>query len=402
MKISWKGFVFCFSVVYVTTIIAVYKFYFESAALLDKTTLSQNVRAPFAVHLSHAAVVNQSSPSSHTVEIWSKASLGNYLWKHILNGEIQVLQNGLVEYGELTLKNIIIKYRTGPGIIQTTVPSDVRYLVIALNGRSADKITTAKSWLNYLHQYRNLRGVIVVLLGDEACNNNWLLPYMQSRGGAVNAAFIVYDSSLVDNEEIFQWPLGVAVYRKFPNTSPKDVDVSLSRPYLCNFLGTVYKHSSREKLIEVLNSSSFNGKCMVRGRKIWQPLETEESLGLYIGSLLKSDLTLSPVGMNTECYRIYEALSLGSIPVIEDKVTPGICDGTSSNSPLRLLKSHYAPVIFLKNWHELPAVLSQEMQLTLDEKVERRRAVIEWYKNFKQTMKIKFINVLNMKFFPNN
>ncbi|XP_063219372.1 ribitol-5-phosphate xylosyltransferase 1-like isoform X4 [Bacillus rossius redtenbacheri] len=292
MKISWKGFVFCFSVVYVTTIIAVYKFYFESsgqgheveasceakplktrkiftgAALLDKTTLSQNVRAPFAVHLSHAAVVNQSSPSSHTVEIWSKASLGNYLWKHILNGEIQVLQNGLVEYGELTLKNIIIKYRTGPGIIQTTVPSDVRYLVIALNGRSADKITTAKSWLNYLHQYRNLRGVIVVLLGDEACNNNWLLPYMQSRGGAVNAAFIVYDSSLVDNEEIFQWPLGVAVYRKFPNTSPKDVDVSLSRPYLCNFLGTVYKHSSREKLIEVLNSSSFNGKCMVRGRKM--------------------------------------------------------------------------------------------------------------------------------------
>lgn len=80
----------------------------------------------------------------------------------------------------------------------------------------------------------------------------------------------------------------------------------------------------------------------------WQPLENEQSRQLYLDTLLQSDLTLSPVGLNTECYRIYEALSLGSIPVVEDVMTPGECDTSSAASPLRQLRKMNAPILYLK------------------------------------------------------
>ena len=94
----------------------------------------------------------------------------------------------------------------------------------------------------------------------------------------------------------------------------------------------------------------------------WQPQETNESLKNYQDALLQSDLTLCPVGVNTECYRIYEACSFGSIPVVEDVMTAGHCGNTSSHhsAPLQLLKAMGAPFIFIKNWKELSAILVKE------------------------------------------
>lgn len=130
----------------------------------------------------------------------------------------------------------------------------------------------------------------------------------------------------------------------------------------------------------------------------WSPMETKETLKIYMTALLKSDLTLSPVGKNTECYRIYEALSLGSVPVVEDVVTPGNCD-SSLISPLRLLKKYEAPLIYVKNWHELPFLLQHEAQLTLEEKVERRIHIAEWYKSFKINIAKHFVSTIRKKFF---
>ena len=97
----------------------------------------------------------------------------------------------------------------------------------------------------------------------------------------------------------------------------------------------------------------------------WQPQETNESLKNYQDALLQSDLTLCPVGVNTECYRIYEACSFGSIPVVEDVMTAGHCGNTSSHhsAPLQLLKAMGAPFIFIKNWNELPAILVKEKHM---------------------------------------
>nr|CAD7456783.1 unnamed protein product [Timema tahoe] len=334
-----------------------------------------------------------------TVEIWGKASIGVYLWKHILNGETEKLQGGLVYYGNKTIDDISFNFRFGPGIIQSTVPSDVEFVVLVLNGRSKDKIAISKVWLDYLPLYKKLRGAIVLLLGDERCDNDWLLPYMKSRGGILNAAFMVYDSTLVDNIEFYQWPLGVAAYRKFPHVLPEQVDTTSSRSHVCNFLGTLYENSSRHVLMSVIHTWGLEEDCIILGRMKWQPLETKETLETYIKALLNSDLTLSPVGMNTECYRIYEAMSLGSVPVVEEVVTPGHCDHNSFNSPLRLLKEYGAPVYYIKDWRGLPTLIQHDAQLTLEEKIERRISVIQWYKGFKDTMKRKFVGVVKNKFF---
>jgi hypothetical protein len=149
--------------------------------------------------------------SRYTVEIWGKAAIGLYLWKHVLSGELQNMQNGLIQQGYLTADDITFIYRSGPGIIQTTVPNDVQYLVLVLNGRSEEKIESSKLWLDYLPLYPDLKKLAVVLLGNERCDNNWILPYVHSRGGRIDLVFLVYDSPLIDNVEFYQWPLGVAV-----------------------------------------------------------------------------------------------------------------------------------------------------------------------------------------------
>uniref|UniRef100_A0A8D0IPM0 Ribitol xylosyltransferase 1 n=1 Tax=Sus scrofa TaxID=9823 RepID=A0A8D0IPM0_PIG len=136
----------------------------------------------------------------------------------------------------------------------------------------------------------------------------------------------------------------------------------------------------------------------------WQPQETNESLKNYQDALLQSDLTLCPAGVNTECYRIYEACSYGSIPVVEDVMTSG-CYGNTSvyyNAPLQLLKSMNAPFIFIKNWKELPAILEKEKTIILQEKIQRRKRLLHWYQHFKTELKMRFTNILENSFLRNN
>uniref|UniRef100_A0A4W3HK99 Ribitol xylosyltransferase 1 n=2 Tax=Callorhinchus milii TaxID=7868 RepID=A0A4W3HK99_CALMI len=174
-----------------------------------------------------------------------------------------------------------------------------------------------------------------------------------------------------------------------------------SRPYLCNFLGTVYKDSSREILLNILRHERLDSMCLISVREQWLPQESSESLKKYQDALLQSDLTLCPMGINTECYRIYEACAYGSVPVVEDIMTPGKCGNSSvlHNAPLRLLKSMGAPFIFVKDWRELPAILAKEKVMSLTEKIQRRQILIEWYKQFRTQLKQKFIHILENRFF---
>ncbi|XP_043404499.1 ribitol-5-phosphate xylosyltransferase 1 isoform X7 [Chelonia mydas] len=193
-------------------------------------------------------------------------------------------------------------------------------------------------------------------------------------------------------------------YRNFPMVEPNWSMLRSPRSYLCNFLGTVYKNSSRENLMEVLKQDGLDKLCWIAAREQWQPQETNESFRIYQDALLQSDLTLCPVGVNTECYRIYEACSYGSVPVVEDVMTPGKCGNSSiyHSAPLQLLKTMGAPFIFIKNWEGLPAVLEKEKNMSLQEKIQRRKKLIEWYRHFKAQMRDKFINILENSFLPND
>lgn len=139
----------------------------------------------------------------------------------------------------------------------------------------------------------------------------------------------------------------------------------------------------------------FNFLCLR-----WLPQETTDSLRQYQIALAQSELTLCPVGFNTECYRIYEACSYGSVPVVEDVQTPGTC-AAGSSAPLRLLKAAGAPFIFITDWKELPSILEREKAMSQEQKVDRRRRLLEWYASFRQQMKERFTEVIEDTFFKN-
>uniref|UniRef100_A0AAQ4QDP1 Ribitol xylosyltransferase 1 n=4 Tax=Gasterosteus aculeatus aculeatus TaxID=481459 RepID=A0AAQ4QDP1_GASAC len=341
-------------------------------------------------------------PKRYRVQIWGKAAIGIYLWEHILEGPLNPTDK-IVQWqeGELQSGKIDFSFYTGPAVVQGHVPLDMNSLVLVLNGREQQKVSYSTRWLEHVQalvQSRTVSHVAVVLLGNEHCNNNFIAPYLKRNGGFVDLLFVVYDSLWVNDKDVFQWPLGVATYRQFPMIRPNAQLITSNRPYLCNFLGTIYKNSSRDILMQVLKQSGLDKECITTAREKWLPQETADSLKRYQTALAQSELTLCPIGINTECYRIYEACSYGSVPVVEDVLTPGSC-ASGSSSPLRLLKAAGAPFVFISNWKELPAILERERGMSQEQRVDRRRMLLEWYAGFRQKMKERFTEVIEETFF---
>jgi len=107
----------------------------------------------------------------------------------------------------------LMSYRffSGPGIAPQSIPTDCSNAVLILNGREASKVSIAVRWLDYIvERSSQFSNVAVVLLGNELCNNSWMMKYMSRFGGPVKAAFVVYDSPDIDDDVFHQWPLGVA------------------------------------------------------------------------------------------------------------------------------------------------------------------------------------------------
>ncbi|NXD07715.1 RXLT1 xylosyltransferase, partial [Nothocercus nigrocapillus] len=342
------------------------------------------------------------------VHVWGKAALGLYLWQHIFEGLLEPADvTAQWREGSQSTGKTHFSFITGPSVVPGYFAVEAEHVVLVLNGREEAKVAHAAQWLLYaqtLIQTRRIRHVAVVLLGNEQCHNEWIWPYLKRNGGFVSLLFVTYDYPLANEEDIFQWPLGVATYRNFPVLEPSWAMLHNPRSYLCNFLGTVYKNSSRETLLEILKQDGLDKLCWIAAREQWQPQETNESFRNYQDALLQSDLTLCPVGINTECYRIYEACSYASVPVVEDVMTPGVCGNSSvyHSAPLQLLKTMGAPFIFIKDWKELPSLLEEEKKKSLEEKIQRRRKLIEWYRNFKALMRQKFINTLENSFLPSD
>ncbi|XP_066490108.1 ribitol-5-phosphate xylosyltransferase 1 isoform X2 [Tiliqua scincoides] len=338
------------------------------------------------------------------VQIWGKAAIGLYLWQHIFEGPLEPADaSAQWREGSIKAGTWFFSFITGPAVVPGYFSVETDSVVLVLNGREEGKISYATQWLHYaqtLVQTHKLQHVAVVLLGSEQCRNEWIYPYLKNNGGFVDLLFVIYDSPLVNEEDIFQWPLGVTTYRHFPVVEPSWSMLHAPRLYQCNFLGTVYKNSSRETLMEVLKQGGFDQRCLISAREEWWPQETNESLRNYQAALLQSDLTLCPLGVNTECYRIYEACALGSVPVVEDVMTPGNCGNSSMyhSAPLQLLKTMGAPFIFIKNWKELPTVLEKEQNMTLQQKIQRRKKLMEWYRQFKAQLRHKFISTLKNSF----
>ena len=104
----------------------------------------------------------------------------------------------------------------------------------------------------------------------------------------------------------------------------------------------------------------------------WSASESNESAGLYRSVLQDSDFTLCPNGINEETYRIYEALSYGSIPIIEDTKVDFSLEGFHERSNLCYAKDSMYAVIGLSNegaleeWPQIENELEEEKKVVKD------------------------------------
>uniref|UniRef100_A0A4W5S0I4 Uncharacterized protein n=1 Tax=Hucho hucho TaxID=62062 RepID=A0A4W5S0I4_9TELE len=103
--------------------------------------------------------------------------------------------------------------------------------------------TVTEQWREGEIQVDAVNRLAVVLLGIKRCTKDWISIYLRRHGGFLDLLFLVYECPLLNDKDVFQWPLGVATYRQFPVVMANSQMVSSTSPFLCNFLGTVYKNS---------------------------------------------------------------------------------------------------------------------------------------------------------------
>ena len=92
-----------------------------------------------------------------------------------------------------------------------------------------------------------------------------------------------------------------------------------------------------------------------------------------MAALTSSDFTLCPAGGNAETYRMYEAMVMGSVPILQRSLN------ASNMFPWYPCQHTYAfvqdlnpPVVWLDDWSELPAIM-EALRRETDEQIYQRR-----------------------------
>lgn len=106
---------------------------FSKNVVQSLLALSQLVIGTILIVSEDTAV--EHSLAKRIVHIVGKAAIADYLWLHILEGNVFSRSNGFFRTGTLETSGITFQFLSGPGYIQTTIPQDIEYLVIVLNGR---------------------------------------------------------------------------------------------------------------------------------------------------------------------------------------------------------------------------------------------------------------------------
>ncbi len=180
----------------------------------------------------------------------------------------------------------------------------------------------------YLHArpaayYRSFQGknAFLVHLSDETYEGGYEY-YRCFRG-----VFRNYWSSVFDPAYVMTFPLGFTQTPLPPGNLPK----AHERKYLWSFLGEANK-ASRPEMLSAMHSIRPQFVYVTDDRgKPQIPLSRSE----YQDVLLQSVFVPSPMGnVNLECWRIYEALESGAVPILERRVGLNYFDHLFGPNPL--------------------------------------------------------------------
>ncbi|HZU10821.1 MAG TPA: hypothetical protein VFA02_13040 [Pseudacidobacterium sp.] len=167
----------------------------------------------------------------------------------------------------------------------------------------------------YLHAkpaayYRSFQGkeAFLIHLSDETYEGGYE-HYQHFRG-----VFRNYWSAVFHPDHVMTFPLGFTHLPLNPDNLPK----AQERNYVWSFLGQANK-ASRPEMLQAFRPVGPQFTYITDGQDQQQaPLSREE----YQRVLLQSVFVPCPMGnVNLECWRIYEALECGAIPIVERRAT---------------------------------------------------------------------------------
>uniref|UniRef100_A0A7S1XBJ5 RXYLT1 C-terminal domain-containing protein n=1 Tax=Compsopogon caeruleus TaxID=31354 RepID=A0A7S1XBJ5_9RHOD len=171
---------------------------------------------------------------------------------------------------------------------------------------------------------------------------------------------------------------------------------SSKRSLLFNAIFTVEMSGSRQECVEVLNglNSSLLSQTssFVHISNAWAKEDRLDSPGFvnaanYTNILHNSVFTLSPVGHHPECFRMYEAMDAGSIPIIALDETYQKKDCKDGLYPMI---QEGAPFPFLRTWDELPSFLEKWVKARPSEIDELQKRITDWYEKYMRARTLEF------------
>lgn len=146
-----------------------------------------------------------SNHSLMTVEMWSKAAIGQYIWENVLRGSVDERGMHYIE-GSTHIEGVRFTFRSGASLkVATLLAFSVPNLILVLNWRNQDKINYSIPWLEAVALNEKINNVGIIALGSEGCRNAWFLEYLHAVRYKIRFLFIVYDWKQVDNKLVYQW-----------------------------------------------------------------------------------------------------------------------------------------------------------------------------------------------------
>ncbi|GMF51641.1 unnamed protein product [Phytophthora fragariaefolia] len=242
-------------------------------------------------------------------------------------------------------------------------------------------------------------------LANENCNNPAPERFLGNK--AIRFGLLPYgDCALVDGQRFSSLPLGPSFEHGFPLNAhhlnpPPPLATDIGRKFLLNLMvsWTVEKPTRVQAMMASLQvctelertARANSRRCVVEHNdmlfKVLQAVDKRlgtawrwylsAAPAAYVSTLQQSVFTICPLGKNPEQYRIWEALSSGSIPIVEELPAqcqpPGVffhpaypdswrCVPEDVHGVLRRLN---APVLFVNDWkRDLPRLMNQYFRKT--------------------------------------
>uniref|UniRef100_A0A7S1T9J1 RXYLT1 C-terminal domain-containing protein n=1 Tax=Compsopogon caeruleus TaxID=31354 RepID=A0A7S1T9J1_9RHOD len=235
----------------------------------------------------------------------------------------------------------------------------------------------------------NVGNCLIWVAGDEFCQSPlWLLQLSDFRFYQ-SKAFSTYSAEQLPHPPLVL-PLGprIDVWEFLEPSAKRAPKPMEKRKFLFNAIFSASTSPGRIMLQGLLtNSSEFVGRY--QNESFVQIMTHFDSHGnapgyinasTYASVLGDSKFTLSPFGHNPECFRLYEAIEAGSIPITiidDDEYVDGACQ-----DPLADFRG--SPIIMLPSWAALPDFL--ESEASRDDKLgEVQKALTTWYHSMMKT-----------------